>query len=189
MYKPEDLDKEALQQSIDEIEASEEQRIAAEEEINRKKQAEKLAEYAEQQKAIDEGEKAQEKAAEIEQAVLQQIGAYNAWLAMEETARATCPLTEEDKQRLQQTEQFVAYAKAHKLSPGALASEWAKHVVGAGVGAPVAARCGLRGSVRRCSSRIRRTWWKPKAVFTGDECTPGEGLVVGSGTDFPAATR
>ena len=31
MYKPEDLDKEALQQSIDEIEASEEQRIAAEE--------------------------------------------------------------------------------------------------------------------------------------------------------------
>jgi len=61
MYKPEDLDKEALQQSIDEIEASEEQRVAAEEEINRKKQAEKLAEYAEQQKAIDEGTKAQAK--------------------------------------------------------------------------------------------------------------------------------
>ena len=62
MYKPEDLDKEALQQSIDEIEASGKSDIArAEEEINRQKQAEKLAEYAEQQKAIDEGTKAQAK--------------------------------------------------------------------------------------------------------------------------------
>ena len=62
MYKPEDLDKEALQQSIDEIDASRQERLKAEEEINRQKQAEKLAQYAEQQKAIDEGVKAQEKA-------------------------------------------------------------------------------------------------------------------------------
>ena len=50
MYKPEDLDKEALQQSIDEIDASRQERLKAEEEINRQKQAEKLAQYAEQQK-------------------------------------------------------------------------------------------------------------------------------------------
>ena len=60
MYKPEDLDKEALQQSIDEIEASEAQRQQADDEVNRQRQAEKMARYAEQQKAIDEGVKAQE---------------------------------------------------------------------------------------------------------------------------------
>ena len=61
MYKPEDLDKEALQDSIDAVDNAREERARAEEEINRKKQAEKLAEYAEQQKAIDEGTKAQAK--------------------------------------------------------------------------------------------------------------------------------
>ena len=35
MYKPEDLDKEALQQSIDEIDNAREERARAEEEINR----------------------------------------------------------------------------------------------------------------------------------------------------------
>ena len=61
MYKPEDLDQESLQQSIDQIDADREERLKAEEEINRQKQAEKMARYAEQQKAIDEGAKAQAK--------------------------------------------------------------------------------------------------------------------------------
>jgi len=61
MYKPEDLDQESLQQSIDIIDADREERLKAEEEINRQKQAEKMARYAEQQKAIDEGAKAQAK--------------------------------------------------------------------------------------------------------------------------------
>ena len=61
MYKPEDLDLEGLQQNIDLINAQREERLKAEEEINRQKQAEKMARYAEQQKAIDEGAKAQAK--------------------------------------------------------------------------------------------------------------------------------
>ena len=68
--REEDLDKDALQNSIDVVDQSRKEREAAEEEINRQRQAEKLARYAEQQKAIDEGAKAQAKnneAAEKEQ--------------------------------------------------------------------------------------------------------------------------
>ena len=61
MIREEDLDRDALQDSIDVVDQSIKEREAAEEEINRQKQAAKLAQYAEQQKAIDEGAKAQAK--------------------------------------------------------------------------------------------------------------------------------
>ena len=65
MIREGDIDKDALQDSIDIIDQSREEREKVEEEINRQKQAEKFARYAEQQKAIDEGAKAQAKNQEV----------------------------------------------------------------------------------------------------------------------------
>ena len=61
MIRDDDFDTNSAQEYIDAVDDAREERARAEEEINRKKQAEKLAEYAEQQKAIDEGTKAQAK--------------------------------------------------------------------------------------------------------------------------------
>ena len=58
MIRDEDFDNNSAQEYIDAVDNAREERDRAEEEINRKRQAEKLAEYAEQQKAIDEGTKA-----------------------------------------------------------------------------------------------------------------------------------
>ena len=58
MIRDEDFDNNSAQEYIDAVDNAREERARAEEEINRKRQAEKLAEYAEQQKAIDEGNKA-----------------------------------------------------------------------------------------------------------------------------------
>ena len=73
MIREEDLDRDALQDSIDVVDQSIKEREAAEEEINRQKQAAKLAQYAEQQKAIDEGAKAQAKNKEAAEKAQEQL--------------------------------------------------------------------------------------------------------------------
>ena len=55
MLQPEDIDKEALQDQIDLVEESENQRAQAEQIIERKKQAERAEQFAAQQTAIDDG--------------------------------------------------------------------------------------------------------------------------------------
>ena len=55
MLQPEDIDKEALQDQIDLVEESENQRAQAEQIIERKKQAERAEQFAAEQTAIDDG--------------------------------------------------------------------------------------------------------------------------------------
>ena len=61
MIREDDLDIESYQNVTDMVDQARQEQLRAEEEINRQKQAEKMARYAEQQKAIDEGAKAQAK--------------------------------------------------------------------------------------------------------------------------------
>ena len=64
MYDPDDLDKEALQNTIDKVAASEEERQVALEQQERQQQAERAEKFAGQQTAIDEGNQAAAKNAQ-----------------------------------------------------------------------------------------------------------------------------